>query len=95
MPVTTEKNLELAISINNLGKSYHIFGDPKDRLKQALWRGKRKYYREFWALRNISFDVHRGETLGILGRNGSGKSTLLQLICRTLSPSEEIGRAHV
>lgn len=88
MPVTTEKNLELAISINNLGKSYRIFGDPKDRLKQALWRGKRKYYREFWALRNISFDVHRGETLGILGRNGSGKSTLLQLICRTLSPSE-------
>jgi lipopolysaccharide transport system ATP-binding protein len=88
LPATTGNSPELAIRIINLGKSYRIFRDPKDRLKQAIWRSRRTYYKEFWALRNISFDVHRGETLGILGRNGSGKSTLLQLICRTLSPSE-------
>jgi lipopolysaccharide transport system ATP-binding protein len=82
------QNGELVIRVNSLGKSYRIFNHPKDRLKQSLWRGKKQYYREFWALRGISFDVRRGETLGIIGRNGSGKSTLLQMICGTLTPSE-------
>lgn len=79
---------ELVIKVNGLGKSYRIYNHPKDRLKQALWRGHKQYYREFWALRGISFEVRRGETLGIIGRNGSGKSTLLQMICGTLTPSE-------
>lgn len=79
---------ELVIKVDGLGKSYRIYNHPKDRLKQALWRGKKQYYREFWALRGISFEVRRGETLGIIGRNGSGKSTLLQMICGTLTPSE-------
>jgi lipopolysaccharide transport system ATP-binding protein len=52
-----------------------------------LMRGRRQYYREFWALKNISFEVMKGETVGIVGRNGSGKSTLLQLICGTLNPT--------
>jgi len=84
----SEDKGEAVISVENLGKSYRIYNHPKDRLKQAFWRSRRQYYREFWALRNISFQVHRGETLGILGRNGSGKSTLLQLICGTLTPTE-------
>ena len=76
------------IQCSDLGKCYRIYDDPKARLKQVLWRGRRQYYREFWALRNISFEVKRGESLGIIGRNGSGKSTLLQLICGTLTPTE-------
>jgi lipopolysaccharide transport system ATP-binding protein len=76
------------IKANNLGKCYKIYGNPKDRLKQAVWGNKKKYYREFWALKNIDFQVRKGESLGIIGRNGSGKSTLLQLICGTLTPTE-------
>lgn len=76
-----------AIKVADLGKCYRIYDTPKDRLKQALWRSKRQYYREFWALRHVSFEVRKGDTLGIIGRNGSGKSTLLQMICGTLSPT--------
>lgn len=76
------------IKANNLGKCYKIYDNPKDRLKQAAWGNKKKYYREFWALKNIDFEVGKGESLGIIGRNGSGKSTLLQLICGTLTPTE-------
>ena len=79
---------DVVIRVRNIGKCYQIYDKPKDRLKQALWRGRRQYFREFWALRDVSFDVKRGETLGIIGRNGSGKSTLLQIICGTLTPSE-------
>jgi lipopolysaccharide transport system ATP-binding protein len=76
------------INAIDLGKCYRIYKTPKERLKQAFWRGHRQYYREFWALRNVSFEVKPGESLGIIGRNGSGKSTLLQLICGTLTPTE-------
>lgn len=77
----------LAIRVEDLGKCYRIFDTPKDRLKQAFWRTRRQYFREFWALRNVSFTVEKGDTMGIVGRNGSGKSTLLQMICGTLSPT--------
>lgn len=76
------------IIVNNLGKCHQIYAKPADRLKQALWQGRRQYYREFWALRNINLEIKTGETVAIIGRNGSGKSTLLQLICGTLSPTE-------
>lgn len=76
---------DIAIRVNNLGKCYQIYDKPGDRLKQSLWRGRKKFYREFWALHDISFEVKKGETVGIIGRNGSGKSTLLQLICGTLT----------
>ena len=86
---------EIAISVDNLGKCYQIYNRPHDRLKQsiharvqrALDGQPRQYFREYWALRNVSFEVRRGETVGIIGRNGSGKSTLLQMICGTLNPS--------
>lgn len=76
------------INAIGLGKCYKIYNKPNERLKQAFWRGRKKYYRDFWALRNISFEIKPGESLGIIGRNGSGKSTLLQLICGTLTPTE-------
>lgn len=78
---------EPVIRVQQLGKCYQIYDRPQDRLKQSLWRGKRQFYREFWALRDISFEVGRGETVGVIGRNGSGKSTLLQLVAGTLSPT--------
>lgn len=86
---------EIAIKVDNLSKCYHIYGNPRDRLKQMIYprlqrilsNESKQYYREFWALRNVSFEVERGETFGIIGRNGSGKSTLLQMICSTLNPT--------
>lgn len=79
---------DVVVRAENLGKCYRIYNDPKDRLKQAMVRNGRQYYREFWALRHVDFELRRGQTLGIIGRNGSGKSTLLQLLCGTLTPTE-------
>lgn len=78
---------EIAIRAAGLGKAYAIFKKPQDRLKQMLFRGRRRYYDEYWALRGIDLTVHKGETVGIIGRNGSGKSTFLQLVCGTLTPT--------
>jgi lipopolysaccharide transport system ATP-binding protein len=77
-----------AIRIHELGKRYEIYARPHHRLLQTCFRGRRAFYREFWALRGVTFQVERGETVGIIGRNGSGKSTLLQLIAGTLNPTE-------
>lgn len=78
---------DYAIEVSGLGKSYQIYDRPSDRLKQMLVRGRRRYFKEFWALEEVSFQIKKGETVGIIGRNGSGKSTLLQMICGTLNPS--------
>lgn len=85
----------IAISVANLSKCYQIYDSPHDRLKQFIaprlqrMTGKiqKEYFTEFWALKDVSFEVKKGETVGIIGRNGSGKSTLLQMICGTLSPT--------
>lgn len=81
-------NKDVAIRVVNLSKCYQIYDKPKDRLLQMILRGRKQYYKEFWALQDVSFNVGVGETIGIIGRNGSGKSTLLQMICNTLYPSE-------
>jgi lipopolysaccharide transport system ATP-binding protein len=84
---------EPVIAAEGLGKCYHIYAEPADRLKQMIIGPRRKLYTEFWALRDVSFEVRAGETVGFLGQNGAGKSTLLQLVCGTLSPSA--GRVRV
>ncbi|MFQ3683986.1 ABC transporter ATP-binding protein [Roseiflexus sp.] len=85
---------DVVIRVRNVGKMYRIYDRPQDRLKHMLlWRFGKHYGREFWALRGVSFEVRRGETVGIIGRNGSGKSTLLQIIAGTLAPTE--GEAQV
>jgi len=76
------------IEAENLGKVFHIYDRPDLRLRQFVLGWRKRYYREFWALRGVSFQVGQGETVGFMGRNGAGKSTLLQLVCGTLAPSE-------
>jgi len=83
------------IRVTNLSKRYEIYNTPRDRLKQFVLprlsrmmdKPPKQYFHEFWALKDISFEIKRGETVGIIGRNGSGKSTLLQMICGTLTPT--------
>ncbi|WP_277962483.1 ABC transporter ATP-binding protein [Pseudomonas sp. RIT-To-2] len=80
-----------SIIVDEVSKNYHVYAKPEDRLKQFVYRrffnSKKKFYRDFWALNPLSFQVNKGDSVGIIGRNGSGKSTLLQMICGTLSPS--------
>ena len=84
---------EIAISLNNVSKCFKRYARPVDRLKEILLPSK-SYAQEFWALRDISFEIMKGETMGIIGRNGAGKSTLLQLICRTLTPTSGEVQVH-
>ena len=79
---------DIAVSVHELRKVHHLYERPIDRLKQMVWkRGATKNYREFIALQDISFELPRGEVLGLVGRNGAGKSTLLQAVCGTLTPT--------
>ncbi|GKQ75881.1 ABC transporter [Aeromonas caviae] len=87
---------DIAIKVENLSKCYEVYDTPRDRLKQFIFPRmqsvvrvveRQNYFREFWALRNVNFEVKKGETVGIIGCNGSGKSTLLQMICGTLNPT--------
>ena len=86
---------DVVVRFEGVGKCYQVYETPRDRLKQFVLprlrslagRPQRQYHREFWALRDVSFELKRGEAMAIIGRNGSGKSTLLQMLCGTLTPT--------
>lgn len=82
-------NEEYAIRVNNVTKRYKLFDKNSDRVKDALGlSGKKKLYKDYYALKNVSFDIKRGETVGIIGVNGAGKSTILKIITGVLNPTE-------
>lgn len=78
---------EVAIRVDDVSKLYKLYDKPSDRLKESLGLTRKKLYKEHYALQNVSFDVKRGETVGIIGTNGSGKSTILKIITGVLNPS--------
>ncbi|KPU43681.1 teichoic acids export ATP-binding protein TagH [Oxobacter pfennigii] len=78
---------EIAVKIKNIAKVYKLYDNPIDRLKETLHPFKKKYHRDFYALKNVSFEIKKGETVGIIGKNGSGKSTLLKIITGVLNPT--------
>jgi ABC-type polysaccharide/polyol phosphate transport system ATPase subunit len=78
---------DVVISVKNVSKCFEMYGKPSHRLFQTLCAGKKQFYKEFWALKDINFEVKRGESVGIIGRNGAGKSTLLQIITGVLTPT--------
>jgi homopolymeric O-antigen transport system ATP-binding protein len=79
--------MPIAVRVDSVSKQYRIYDRPADRLKETLTRGRWKAHREFWALKDVSFEVEAGTTTGIVGQNGSGKATLLQIITGTLEPT--------
>lgn len=78
---------DIAIKVENLSKVYKLYDKPIDRLKESLSITKKCYHREHYALKNVGFEVKKGEILGIIGKNGSGKSTLLKIITGVLTPT--------
>lgn len=83
-----------AVRLKGISKRYNIYDRPTDRLKELLWRNRRCYHREFWALHNLDLDIQAGTTTAIIGPNGSGKSTLLQIIAGVLQPTTGIVEKH-
>ena len=87
---------DIILSAEHISKCYEIYSRPSHRLYQCLWAGRKKFYEEFWALRDFSLTVKRGESIGIIGGNGSGKSTLLQILSGVLRPTtgsvQRVGR---
>ena len=86
-------NKNTAIKVQNLTKIYKLYDKPIDRLKESLHPLKKKYHKDFYALNDVSFEIKKGETVGIIGKNGSGKSTLLKIITGVLTPTS--GRVNV
>ncbi|WP_028320458.1 ABC transporter ATP-binding protein [Desulfatiglans anilini] len=84
------KDKQPVIDVRGLTKTYRLYNSPLDRVKEVFHPRRKRYHRPFDALRDVSFTVYAGETVGIVGRNGSGKSTLLQLICGILEPSSGV-----
>lgn len=88
-----EREAAVAISLSSVSKSFKMYNSPAEKFKELVHPFKKQFHKEFKALKNISFVVNEGESLGLIGRNGAGKSTLLQIICRILEPTE--GAVHV
>jgi lipopolysaccharide transport system ATP-binding protein len=85
---------DIAIRCAMLGKAYQFYRRPLDQVKQVFFGGRRRFYDEYWALKDIGFEIERGAAVGIVGRNGSGKSTLLQVICGITAPSSGTIEVH-
>jgi len=79
--------MNTAIKVTNLTKVYHLYDKPQDRLKEALNPFKKSYHHDFYAMHDVTFEIKKGETVGIIGKNGAGKSTLLKMITGVLTPS--------
>jgi lipopolysaccharide transport system ATP-binding protein len=79
--------MTVALRVEKVSKQYRIYERPGDRLKESLSRGLLRRHKEFWALRDVEFEIEAGTTVGIIGPNGCGKSTLLQIISGTLAPT--------
>ena len=77
----------VVIKLDELSKAYKLYDQPIDRLKEALHPCKRKYHKEFYAVKNLNLTIYEGEAIGIIGKNGSGKSTLLKMITGVLTPT--------
>lgn len=80
-------NKNIVVKVENLSKVYKLYNAPIDRMKEALHPFKKSYHKEFYALNNVSFEIKKGQTVGIIGKNGSGKSTLLKIITGVLTPT--------
>jgi lipopolysaccharide transport system ATP-binding protein len=78
---------EVVISCRNVGKAFQLYVQREDQLRQAMFGFWRRYYKEHWVLHDISFEIKRGERVGIVGRNGAGKTTLLQILCGITKPT--------
>ncbi len=78
---------QIAIKISHVTKTYKLYDKPADRLKESLHPFKKKYHRTFNAVKDVTLEIHRGETVGIIGKNGSGKSTLLKMVTGVLTPT--------
>jgi lipopolysaccharide transport system ATP-binding protein len=78
---------ETVVSCRNVGKAFQLYVQREDQLRQALFGMWRRYYKEHWVLHDISFDIKKGERVGIVGRNGAGKTTLLQILCGITKPT--------
>jgi lipopolysaccharide transport system ATP-binding protein len=83
-----------AVEFSNVSKSYAVYAAPRDRLKELATFQTRRFHTDFWALRDVSFDVRRGETFCVVGENGSGKSTLLQICAGIMAPSSGTAVSH-
>jgi len=81
-------NKSTVVKVQNISKVYKLYDKPFDRVKEALNPFKKSYHKDFHALDNVSFEIKRGEALGIIGRNGNGKSTLLKIIAGVLTPTK-------
>ncbi len=79
--------MTVALGVENVSKQYRTYARPSDRLKESITRGRLRRHQEFWALRDVSFELDKGSTVGVVGPNGCGKSTLLQIIAGTLEPT--------